>query len=171
MKVDEAIARPLRHSMEDGVVEMTLGVQLFLMGVLCLSWKLPVGIPWLTVLPFLITGRVIQLLKERVVAPRAGYVVPREEELEIRVSSQGIKIDKASQRMLIITGALVVWTLGLLVLIPNRMFPHLPGRWQGMVGVWIAVSLAACSQRRFSSRQFSAPWAVRVSNSWALPAS
>jgi hypothetical protein len=63
MKVDEAIERPFRHSMEDGVVEMTLGVQLFLMCVLCLSWKLPVGIPWLTVLPFLISGRVIQLLK------------------------------------------------------------------------------------------------------------
>ena len=67
----------------------------------------------------------------------------REEDVEIRVSSKGVKVDSTTRQYLMVAAALVLWTFGLLVLMPNRMFPHLPARANWVVGFSIAVSLAA----------------------------
>jgi hypothetical protein len=153
MNLDDIVERPSRHAIEDGVMEMTMGVQFFLTGVLLWFgnplhhgpvWaKSPFSFFWLWIPACFISGRVIKLLKERVIAPRAGYVTPREEEVEIRITSKGIKVDSTTVVYIFVAGALVLWTVGLLALFPNRWFPPIPERSHWVAGCSIAVSLAA----------------------------
>jgi hypothetical protein len=155
VKLEEAIGRPGRHLIEDGVVEMTMGVQFFLAGVMVWFGHFFV---WYWIAACFLSGWVIRILKKRVIAPRAGYVVPREEEIEVRISPSGLKLDSTSRRYAIVIGALVLWTLGLLVMIPNRMFPQVPERWRGAIGVWSGMLVAAwfvsIAVRYKSSRYF-----------------
>jgi len=129
--------------MEDGVVEMTMGVQFFLGGLIVWFGKAyPFSFFSFWLPACFLSGQIIKLLKERVIAPRAGYVTPREEEVEIRVTSHGVKVDSTTVRYMFVAGALVLWTVALLAMFPNRLFPPIPERSRWVVGFSIAVSLA-----------------------------
>jgi hypothetical protein len=85
MKISEAVERPVRHWMEDGSVELALGVQSFLTGAVFLFGQTLAADSSLRhaysfLAPALWCGVIvgsqcaIKYLKERIIAPRAGYI-------------------------------------------------------------------------------------------------
>ncbi len=89
MKVSVLIGRARNHWMQDGLVEMTMGVQFFVGGLLFWiggaaprdsefrqTWTIGASFLWagLSIASMWIT----RWLKERIIAPRAGYVALRE---------------------------------------------------------------------------------------------
>jgi hypothetical protein len=155
--LNEIVERPKKHLMEDGVVELMLGVQFFLAGIIfwcgsqlrhgsALEKFYSFGQSGLFVFVCISCTWGTKRLKERVIAPRAGYVLPREEEIEIHISSKGLRVDATSKRYLIVAGALVLWTLGLLAVMPgpaNRWSWYVPVRWRWILGFCIPLFATA----------------------------
>ena len=86
MKMNEIVGRPARHWMEDGSVELAFGIQAVLTGAVFLIGQISApDSTFSKVYSFLAAGLwgcvifgsqwAIKRLKERLVAPRAGYVV------------------------------------------------------------------------------------------------
>jgi hypothetical protein len=84
-KLKEIIDRPNQHWMEDGVVELMLGLTFFLTGAVwwfertlprSSSFGMAPPLPWMIIILACWWGR--NILKERVIAPRAGYVTLRD---------------------------------------------------------------------------------------------
>jgi hypothetical protein len=157
MKLEEIIKRPSRHWMEDGVVELAFGVQFLLFGgIVWFSSTLSPGSSFMYFFSNASSGLIIGIiftcqwamrrLKERVIAPRAGYVMPRQEEIKVRISPKGIQIDRTSVYYLIAAGALVLFTLGLISAIRNPEWGRWAGLgpWKRMFGPCIAILLAIC---------------------------
>jgi hypothetical protein len=158
MSLDDIVERPSRHWMEDGVVELVLGIQFLLMG--SVTWfgtSVPHGSSFGKFYSFASSGLNIivifscmwamKRLKERVIAPRAGYVTPRQEDIRIRVSYKGMKIDPTSARYMMVAGVLVLFTLALLAVILNwstarGWWTDDPKNWTWMIGFCSAVLLA-----------------------------
>lgn len=81
--IDDVVRRPSQYWNEDGLVEIFVGLLALVPALLFgLATKIP-GVPpivlpfaWITVI--LLLKRALGVLKERVISPRTGYIVPAE---------------------------------------------------------------------------------------------
>jgi len=152
-KLDEVIERPRRHWIEDGAVELMLGLLFFLTGVIFLFghtlmrgsnfvdvYTLAVpcvcGVVWVTCMWGL------KRLKERVVVPRAGYVTVSESAKLLRYTSRGMRINSSS-KMLPLATVMFVGFWGWAGE-SHKLWAEDQIRWGWIIGLSLAVWLAIC---------------------------
>jgi hypothetical protein len=153
MKLQEAIDRPRQRWAEDGVVELTMGLQWFFTGAIfwfgqtldhgssfARFWAFAQSILWACVS---LGGMwAIKRLKEQVIAPRAGYVALREPAVRVRVTSSGKAVSLPSRRILMTVIALAC-SVGVYLLVVNSgWWMENPRQWSWMIGPLFALAAA-----------------------------
>jgi hypothetical protein len=154
VKVNEAIERPWRYWIEDGVVEFALGFLCFLTGaifwfgqtldrgsafadVYTVAAPCVCGVVWATP----IWG--MRKLKERVILPRAGYVSVSESVRLVRRNSIGLAKINFSSKSLPLASVAVLGAWAFLEA-RDELWLNDPGRWGSIIGVSLAAWLAVC---------------------------
>jgi len=162
--LDEVVERPRRHLMDDGVVELALGLLFFLTGAIwgfgrtltrgsTFADVYTIAAPCLCGVVWVASIWGMKKLKERAIVPRAGYVSLHESVRVIRHTSTGLRINFSSKALPL---AVVVFVgfWGWLEA-SQRLWIRDPNRWGWIIGLSLAGWLAVCLV--WTALQFKAP--------------
>jgi len=178
VKLDEVMERPRLYWIEDGVVELALGLVSFLTGAIFWFGHTLRGSTFAEIYTIaapcvcgvVLAGSVwwMKRLKERVVVPRAGYVAVTESARLIRYNSIGVgKINSSSKALpLAIVGCLGTWAF---IEARDELWLKDPSRWGAIIALSLAAWLAVCfvlAALQFKARRYLSAAALALAAGW-----